>query len=84
MIPSEIYLLPYLSKLDIRDNKVGISFSGIHNAMMLNHLHLCNTSLSSFDGISNETSLTELHATNLVLTANLEDSPLRIPPASHF
>jgi len=73
MIPSEIYLLPYLSKLDIRDNKVGISFSGIHNAMMLNNLDLSNTSLSSFDGISNATSLIELHATNVPIDGMFQE-----------
>lgn len=73
LIPTEIYLLPYLSKLDIRDNKVGLSFSGIHNAMVLNHLDLSNTSLSSFDGISNATSLTELHATNVPLDGKFQE-----------
>ncbi len=72
-IPSEIYFLPYLRKLDVRDNNVEILFSGIHNAKMLNYLDISNTTVASLDGISNATNLTELYATNLQLEGQFQE-----------
>lgn len=67
LIPSEIYLLPYLRTLDVQDNNIELPFNGIQNAKALSYLAVSNTTVTSLSGISNATSLTELYANNLWL-----------------
>ena len=61
IIPSILFHLPKLRKLDIRDNPVSMSFNAIHQASNLEELYLDKTRVSSLKGIAQATSLTALH-----------------------
>ena len=64
-LPSEIFALPYLSQIVLRDNPdLNISFQGIEQATSLKSLILSRTRIESFDGIENASdTLEELHIT---------------------
>jgi Leucine-rich repeat (LRR) protein len=64
MIPSILFHLPELRKLDVRNNHVSIGFNAIHQAENLKELYLDETRVSRLDGIGQATSLTTLHLHN--------------------
>jgi Leucine-rich repeat (LRR) protein len=61
IIPSILYHLPELKKLDVRDNDVSITFNAIHQAENLEELYLDQTRVSKLDGIGKASSLKILH-----------------------
>jgi len=61
-VPTSIYQLPGLERLNLSNNDIKLSFIGIENAANLNLLHLSGTSLDSMEGIEEApASLKELH-----------------------
>jgi Leucine-rich repeat (LRR) protein len=61
LIPSVIYHLPELKKLDVRQNDVTILFGAMHQATSLEQLYLDETRVSRLDGIGQAASLKTLH-----------------------
>jgi hypothetical protein len=56
-IPTQIYTLPYLKKLNISNNVVDLRFDGIFNAVNLEEIHMVLADLTSVEGISSAPSL---------------------------
>jgi Leucine-rich repeat (LRR) protein len=61
IVPSIVYHLDALKKLDVRKNPVSISFVGIESARNLEELYLDETIVNSLDGIERSTALKTLH-----------------------
>ena len=70
LIPSEIFMLPYLRELNVKDNDVEFQFNGIQNAKQLTHLMVSNTTIYSLNGINNATGLIEFHASDAELAGS--------------
>lgn len=64
-LPSEIYSLPYLRNLILKDNPdLIVGFEGVENAYHLHRLVLSNTLIFSFDGLDQiQSDLEEIHLT---------------------
>jgi len=73
-IPPEIFDLPSLKYLNLRDNDVDISFYGIVNAMNLETLLLGNTGSASIEGVEYATGLQELDVSENILTGTLPEA----------
>jgi hypothetical protein len=56
-IPTEIYKLPYLKKIDFSNNVVGLKFDGIDDALNLEEIIMIMADLKSVEGISSAPSL---------------------------
>ena len=56
-IPTEIYKLPYLKKIVLSNNVVGLKFDGIDKALNLEEIIMNMADLESVSGISNAPSL---------------------------
>lgn len=65
-IPTQIYQLPSLKKVDFSNNEVDLSFEGIGDAQNLVEILIEDADLTSVEGISNAPSLTKV-STNLIL-----------------
>ncbi|KAG7362767.1 RHS repeat-associated core domain containing protein [Nitzschia inconspicua] len=61
IVPSIVYHLDGLNKLDLRKNPVSISFIGIEAASNLKELYLDETLINSLNGIGRSTALEILH-----------------------
>ena len=61
IIPSVLYYLQDLKKLDVASNPVSMGFNAIHRAESLEELYLDETRVSSLLGIGQATSLKTLH-----------------------
>jgi Leucine-rich repeat (LRR) protein len=61
IVPSVVFHLDGLKKLDVRKNPVSISFVGIEAASNLAELYLDETLVNSLDGIGRATALKTLH-----------------------
>lgn len=64
-LPIEIFDIPYLSELILRDNPdLEVSFDGIEKATSLTRIVLSRTKIESFDGVENASDvLEEIHIT---------------------
>lgn len=56
-IPTEIYKLPYLKKIDFSNNVVGLKFDGIDDALNLEEIIMIMADLKSVEGINSAPSL---------------------------
>lgn len=65
-IPTQIYKLPYLKKVDFSNNIVDLSFEGIGEAQNLEIIFIEDADLSSVDGISGAPSLTMVSPNRIV------------------
>ena len=72
-VRSEIFELPYLTALDLRDNSITLGFAGIMNAKKLETLYLSQTNITSLDGIGRAPALRALHLTNNNLSGPIPD-----------
>jgi Leucine-rich repeat (LRR) protein len=61
-VPSDVFHLPWLTRLSLYSNPVSISLNDIANASRLHVLELDSTGLQSLDGIGQARGLTELSA----------------------
>lgn len=72
-IPSEIFDLPSLRRLNLRGNEIDFSFDSIENATLLETLILSETGLSSLDGIESALNLKLLDISRNSLTGRLPE-----------
>jgi len=75
-IPSVVFKLPYLKELNLKMNKIKISFGEISSAKLLETLNLSNTGLESIKGLSNAKSLRTLHLSENKLSGKLSETGL--------
>jgi Leucine-rich repeat (LRR) protein len=66
-IPSEIFDLPNLKEIDLSQNPVDLSFSGISKAKNLEYLNIDESNLSSLSGLGMASTLKLLHIANTKL-----------------
>ena len=74
-VPTEIYDLPNLKEIELAQNFVDISFSGVEKASNLEYLKLDSTNIKSLSGLEKATKLNLLHPvsyTHLTLPTNRE------------
>lgn len=62
IVPSVVFHLPGLRKVDVRNNPVDMTFLGINEAESLEELYLDETLVNSLNGIGNAKNLKILHA----------------------
>ncbi|CAB9517668.1 LRR receptor-like serine threonine-protein kinase [Seminavis robusta] len=74
----DIFKLPMLESLSLKDNQVAFSFEHISQATSLTVLQLSGTNLDSVAGISKASSLTELHLTDNSLGGTLSTEILQL------
>ena len=67
-VPTGIFLLPHLKHLNLRDNKIDVSFENVPFPKSLTEIALSKTELSSVKGIRNARSLKSLHLINTNLS----------------
>ena len=68
-IPTQIYKLPFLKRIDFSNNNVDLSFEGIDQALNLVEIIIEDADLTSIEGISEAPSLTKV-SLNLILPAH--------------
>ena len=65
MVPEEVYELPNLKQINLAQNAIDMSFSGINRASKLEYLGLDETNVQSLPGLDSATSLKVLHMAKL-------------------
>jgi len=71
-LPKEIFDLPYLKTLILRDNvDLHVSLDNIESAQELRYLVISNTQVESLDNLEKAPGLNELHITNLQLKGSI-------------
>ena len=71
-IPREIFDLPFLKSLILRDNAdLTIRFDNIESSQEIRYLIISNTLVESLDNLDNAPSLAQLHITNLQLKGEI-------------
>lgn len=71
-IPQEVFQLPYLESIDVRDNTdLSMGFGGIGEAQYLKEIAFSNTNVKSLSGIQAAAQLQSIHMTSLGLTGSL-------------
>lgn len=72
-LPTEVYSIPYLRNLIVRDNPyLSVGFLGLEYAYDLEKLVLSNTNIMNFDGLDQvQSDLRELHITGCALNGPL-------------
>jgi Leucine-rich repeat (LRR) protein len=61
IVPSVVFHLPELRKLDVRNNPVSVTFLGVEAASNLEELYLDETLVNSLDGVGKAPNLKVLH-----------------------
>uniref|UniRef100_A0A7S1YK18 Leucine-rich repeat-containing N-terminal plant-type domain-containing protein n=1 Tax=Grammatophora oceanica TaxID=210454 RepID=A0A7S1YK18_9STRA len=77
-IPSQLWTLPNLERLNVLGNDVGLDFSGIEQATHLKELVLESTSIQDIDGIGFARGLIELNVNNNELKGTLPGELARL------
>ena len=72
-VTSEVFEIPFLKALDLRQNNITLSFTGILNAKNLDTLYLSQTNIKSLKGIGDAVSLKNLHLTDNYLTGTFPE-----------
>ena len=72
-VPSVVFDLPWLERLNLKNNAISIDFSNIGSAEKLETLYLSNTNVESLDKLSNAKNLKELHLTESKLHGPLTE-----------
>lgn len=63
VVPDEIFNLPKMKVLSLKQNQIDMSFSGIGKALELEQIKLSDNGITSVDGIGNSKSLKSIHLT---------------------
>ena len=78
-VPSELFYLPYLKSLTLRDNvDLSIAFDNIDNAEELRYLIVSNTHVESLDLLDGAPNIVQLHITNLQLAGEIPPQIFRL------
>lgn len=77
-MPSAIFELPYLKNLDLRENRIFMTFDNIAKATKLETMYISDIDIGSIDGIGNAPILRELHLTANHLSGTFPDEIFKL------